>query len=551
MGCEVRVGAVSGTDDLGPLASGSRWLPLKGGSYRREERNRAPPFLAASGEKREARAPPCQFRRRNLLVLLTDGCPDVDPLARTAADTAWTATGRVRTVCAADEAPGIRRHARAGAAVDALDLVPGRRGGPRHLATRVPPHAAARDDVATIGLLVDGWPRAFPIVAVPDMRVTTTAARARLGLPLRENETETMYGAIAQARPVFNGYSGYSAPHHFAMRDLLEHYDPRILDRLAASETIEVVLENARDGGGEGAATWRRTMAPGVSTSGPSGPAMSFDPPARLLQSRSRARRCAWRRSRRRSIPAISERSSTAISTRAGTRRRRQAEKRSWPISEPSAHVAAVVLCLGVYPGQYPRGLTVEVSTDNVEWSTVYTGGTALETYDAALRSPREVPVTLPVRRDRVRFVRLRQTETTPVRMDDRGAPRDRMTTSSNARAVTLAALAYTLLAIAYTWPLPLHLPHGVAHDAGDPILNAWILWWTTKALPLTAHWWNAPIFFPAIGTLAFSEHLLGQAPIAAPHHRADRQSAARLQRHAHRDLHFQRRSARIFWPTP
>ena len=35
--------------------------------------------------------------------------------------------------------------------------------------------------------------------------------------------------------------------------------------------------------------------------------------------------------------------------------------------------------------------------------------------------------------------------------------------------------------------------------------------------MPLTAHWWNAPIFYPAAGTLAFSEHLLGQAPIAAP----------------------------------
>ena len=77
-------------------------------------------------------------------------------------------------------------------------------------------------------------------------------------------------------------------------------------------------------------------------------------------------------------------------------------------------HVAAVVLCLGAYPGQYPRGLAVDVSTDGVEWSTVYTGGTALETYDAALRSPREVPVTLPVHRDRVRFVRLRQTASDP-----------------------------------------------------------------------------------------------------------------------------------------
>ncbi len=100
------------------------------------------------------------------------------------------------------------------------------------------------------GLLLDGWPRAFPIVAAPSMRVTTIAARARLGLPVQRNETETMYGAIAQARPVFNGYSGYTAPQHAAMRDLLERHDPRILARLAASDPIEVVIESSEDGDG-------------------------------------------------------------------------------------------------------------------------------------------------------------------------------------------------------------------------------------------------------------------------------------------------------------
>jgi F5/8 type C domain len=88
---------------------------------------------------------------------------------------------------------------------------------------------------------------------------------------------------------------------------------------------------------------------------------------------------------------------------------------------------------------------------------------------------------------------------------------------SRHARAVWSATLAYLALTIAYSWPLPIRLLHGVAHDPGDPLLNAWILWWTTKAVPLTAHWWNAPIFYPAPGTLAFSEHLLGLAPLAAP----------------------------------
>ena len=85
------------------------------------------------------------------------------------------------------------------------------------------------------------------------------------------------------------------------------------------------------------------------------------------------------------------------------------------------------------------------------------------------------------------------------------------------ARPAAAAAVAYLALTIAYTWPLPIRLTTGIIHDPYDPVLNTWILWWTTQAVPLTPAWWNAPIFYPAPGALAFSEHLLGEAPIAAP----------------------------------
>lgn len=87
-------------------------------------------------------------------------------------------------------------------------------------------------------------------------------------------------------------------------------------------------------------------------------------------------------------------------------------------------------------------------------------------------------------------------------------------------RAVRIAAAfggLYLVLSLAYTWPLVLHIGRGVAHDPGHPLLNTWILWWSTQAIPLTSQWWNAPAFSPATGILAFSEHLLGLAPIAAP----------------------------------
>ena len=90
------------------------------------------------------------------------------------------------------------------------------------------------------------------------------------------------------------------------------------------------------------------------------------------------------------------------------------------------------------------------------------------------------------------------------------------MRMSRTARVAVAAALGYVALSIAYSWPLAIRLS-SVPHDPGDPLLTTWFLWWSTQAVPLTTPWWNAPMFYPATGVLAFSEHLLGLAPIAAP----------------------------------
>ena len=79
------------------------------------------------------------------------------------------------------------------------------------------------------------------------------------------------------------------------------------------------------------------------------------------------------------------------------------------------------------------------------------------------------------------------------------------------------AAAVYVLLTVAGTWPLLLHPRSLVPSDLGDPLLNTWIMWWNTQAVPLTDAWWNAPQFRPVPGTLAFSEHLLGLAPVTTP----------------------------------
>ena len=68
---------------------------------------------------------------------------------------------------------------------------------------------------------------------------------------------------------------------------------------------------------------------------------------------------------------------------------------------------------------------------------------------------------------------------------------------------------------------MPTRLTTRIPQDLGDPLLNTWILWWNTQAVPFTDRWWNAPFFYPVHGTLALSEHLLGIAVFTAPLHAA------------------------------
>jgi hypothetical protein len=54
--------------------------------------------------------------------------------------------------------------------------------------------------------------------------------------------------------------------------------------------------------------------------------------------------------------------------------------------------------------------------------------------------------------------------------------------------------------------------------DIGDSVLNAWILAWDAHALLNPGVFiWDAPIFFPAKGALAFSENLIGNLWITLP----------------------------------
>lgn len=87
---------------------------------------------------------------------------------------------------------------------------------------------------------------------------------------------------------------------------------------------------------------------------------------------------------------------------------------------------------------------------------------------------------------------------------------------TSSSRWTAVVAL-YLCLTVAYCWPLLLSMASGLPNDTGDPGLLSFLLWWNAHSVPFTERWWNAPMFYPQTGSLAFSDTLLGLAVFSTP----------------------------------
>lgn len=86
----------------------------------------------------------------------------------------------------------------------------------------------------------------------------------------------------------------------------------------------------------------------------------------------------------------------------------------------------------------------------------------------------------------------------------------------SVARETWLALVASSLLATGMNWPAIRHPASTVPGDLGDPLLQSWELAWDGHALthqPL--HPFDSNTFYPLKNTLAFTDSLLGYAPLS------------------------------------
>ena len=86
-----------------------------------------------------------------------------------------------------------------------------------------------------------------------------------------------------------------------------------------------------------------------------------------------------------------------------------------------------------------------------------------------------------------------------------------------NVRSLPIWFLIYCGISLVLFRALLPHLASGFPHDAGDPVLSSWALWWNAHHLPFVGRWWDGLAFYPEHGSLAFSDHRVGLGLIASP----------------------------------
>jgi hypothetical protein len=266
--------------------------------------------------------------------------------------------------------------------------------------------------LAGVGLLLDGWPRTFTVLPPPPLRSAPAGVSTRLDLPMSDDvDTQALYRQMFDLVPLHNGYSGYIAPHYYALRTLIEERDPRILDELARTGPLGVVVDHAGDADGAlrkfvgerpGAVLvhserdWSSYRLP--QNASPSPVPDIGGTPLRIASLSTFP-----------SPPHAARALDGDLTTRWSGGPQQQSADATIDLGQPT-RVGQVVIELGGFVTDFPRRLRIEVSSDGAAWDEAWIGDAALHAYYGAIRHPREMPLVFALNRDNVRFIRLTQT---------------------------------------------------------------------------------------------------------------------------------------------
>ena len=178
-------------------------------------------------------------------------------------------------------------------------------------------------------------------------------------------DPQALYQQTFDPVPLYNGFSGYFAPHYFALRTLVEATDVRVLHVLAANGPLGVVIDHAGDAQGT-LRRWVRSY-PGATT-------------VHTEETWS-----SYRLPRSAAVPDIPDRAGTSLPIKAlstipsaphasraldGDLRTRWSGGGQQVFAEATielerlSHVGQVVIDLGGFITDFPKRLQIDVSAD-------------------------------------------------------------------------------------------------------------------------------------------------------------------------------------------
>jgi hypothetical protein len=260
-------------------------------------------------------------------------------------------------------------------------------------------------------VLADGWPRQFPMPALPDLLPAHRADGfdAVLELPLGDSDQSAMYRATVHQHPVVNGASGFLPSNYEALLGAVRERDASVLDAVAATGHILVAVDNRTDPDHFWSAALRaRSSALGTTSLGNEG-AWSFftiepSPGQPLCASRPLPIARATSNQGDVDLEIMSD-GDPATSWRRPTQQ--AGDTLVFDLGQ-SASPCALGLSVGQAAFAFPRALSIATSVDGLSWTTVFQGGTGGEAVRAALAQPINAWLEFALPQRRARFIRLR-----------------------------------------------------------------------------------------------------------------------------------------------
>ena len=268
--------------------------------------------------------------------------------------------------------------------------------------------------LVSAGLVADGWVR-LPVAAAPSDGIRAWKdVTAVVELPFGDPDADfaALFRGMSHGVPVLNGVSGYLPPHYLPLAQALRDDQYAALSELASAGPIGVALDRTRPGAlAVGVALQEAGFARGPSQDDWD----AFVVPRRPWTSTRLGDRLPVA-----SILASQHGSDVGrmldgdVRTAWGTEVSQTGGEEVVVDLGATREIGGVVLEMGAYAFGYPNALDIDVSPDQREWRTAWSGRPAVLAVRAAVQEPGTVPIAIDLGRTEGRYIRLRQTGAEP-----------------------------------------------------------------------------------------------------------------------------------------